>query len=118
MKISHELFNNGFKDLSTKDFLKHDVVHFYIDKELGIENENPMEHGMEIEAVAGIMHTVYDPAITNDQILEGAKNLFSAQGKDVPPYITDYFIDQIRVSSNQFLEKYKYIKTGESIVLE
>lgn len=117
-KISHEIFNNGDQDLETKTFLKHDLVHFAIDQTLGVyDSQYPTIHTAEIEQVAGIMHSVYDTQVSNAQILEGAKNMFSAQGKEVPVYFTDSFIDSVRNISLSLLEKYHHLKTGDSIEL-
>ncbi len=119
IKVSHTVFNNGHKDLSTKDFLKHDLVHFAVDKVLGIYDPNdPMKHTPEIEQVAGIMHAVYDETISNARILEGAENMFSAQGRILPSYMTNTFIDEVRKEACGLLKRYQFLKTGESLELQ
>jgi hypothetical protein len=117
-KISHEFFNNGQGNLETKSFLKHDLVHFAVDKVLGLYNPtDPTTHTPEIEQVAGIMHAVYDSAIPNPRFLEGAQNMFEAQGKEIPAYFNDAFIDAVRKEANGLLRKYESLRTGESMEL-
>jgi hypothetical protein len=112
------MFNNGEKDLPTKDFLKHDLVHFAIDKILGTyDAQNPTIHTPEIEQVAGILHTIYDADISNIRIMEGAKNMFEAQGKSIPAYLDSAFIDKVRNEAHQLLRRYEFLKTGESLEL-
>lgn len=117
-KVSHTIFNNGKDDLETKSFLKHDLVHYAVDKILGIYDEtNPVTHTPEMEQIAGIMHAVYDDTVTNERILEGAENMFSAYGRPVPLYMNDEFINKVREETNILLSRYEFLKTGESLEL-
>ncbi len=117
-KISQTHFNNGLYDLETKSYLKHDLVHFAVDKALGLYNdEDPTTHSEELEKVAGILHAVYDESVTNARILEGADNLFSAFGKERPFYLTDDFVQDIRTTVHTLFHRYAALKTGESMEL-
>jgi hypothetical protein len=118
VKTSHTHFNNGKIDLSSKDFLKHDLLHYVIDKELSLYNDaDPTTHSLEIEQLAGVLHTVYDSTISNQRILEGGENLWSAYGKQVPEYFTNEFIASVRENANKLLARYEQMKTGESMEL-
>ncbi len=117
-KVSQTHFSNGKEILETKSFLKHDLVHYAIDKTLGIYNaEDPTTHTAEIEQLAGIMHSVYDTSIPNSRFIEGAENMFSAHGKDLPVYMNHEFIHAVRDCVNRLLDRYINIKTGESMQL-
>lgn len=117
-KVSHDVFNNGVRDLSTKDFLKHDIIHYAVDKVLFMfDAGNPTSHSLEIERVAGFLHGVYDTSVTNEEILKGAQNLWSAYGEDVPPYFTYEFINRVRQMAYDILEQYRNLRTGESMEL-
>lgn len=117
-KVSHDVFNNGQKDLETKTFLKHDLVHFAIDQALGLyDAENPTDHSPEIEQIAGIMHSIFDAEIPNARFKEGTDNLFSAYDRKSPAYFTDEFIDSVRTTSLALLKQYDLLKTGESMEL-
>lgn len=117
-KLSHTHFTNGISDFETKSYLKHDLVHFAVDKVLGLYNDDdPTTHSEELEQVAGIMHAVYDTTVDNKRILEGAQNMFSAQGKSTPSYMNDEFIDRVRTHACELLKRYEFLKTGESMEL-
>lgn len=117
-KTSHTHFNNGIRDLETKSYLKHDLVHFVVDKVLGLYNDaDPTRHSEELEQIAGIMHAVYDPAVDAVRMLEGAENMFGAQGKSVPLYMTQEFVTEVRALATNLLAKYEHLKTGESMEL-
>lgn len=117
-KVSQTHFSNGKDILETKSFLKHDLVHYGVDKALGIFDEaDPVTHTQELEQIAGIMHTVYDEKVTNEQILAGAENMFGAYSKPVPPYLNNEFIDTVREQVNELLTRYEFLKTGESLEL-
>jgi hypothetical protein len=117
-KVSQTHFNNGRHDLETKSFLKHDLVHFAVDKVLFIYNDaDPNTHTLELEQLAGLLHSVYDETITNERILEGAANLWGAYGKSVPPFLTYEFINRVRDMANELLDRYTHLKTGESMEL-
>lgn len=117
-KISHEEFGNGQKLLSTKDFLKHDLVHYAVDKALFIYNDaSPTMHTLDIERVAGLLHSVYDENVSNDEIISGAENMYSAYGEEVPPYLNHEFINRVRNMANNLVDRYKNLRTGESMEL-
>lgn len=117
-KISHTEFDNGQKVLSTKDFLKHDLVHFAVDKALFIYNdESPTTHTLEIERIAGILHSVYDANVSNDDVISGARNMYSAYGEEIPSYLGYEFINRVRELANDLLDRYRNLKTGESMEL-
>ena len=117
-KVSHDTFNNSMRDLSTKDFLKHDIIHFTVDKVLFMfDADNPTSHSLEIERVAGLLHGVYDTSVTNEEILKGAQNLWGAYGEEVPSYFTYEFINRVRQMAHDLLEEYRNLKTGESMEL-
>lgn len=117
-KLSHTHFNNGHSDLETKSFLKHDLVHYAIDKVLFIyNNDDPVSHSLEVEQIAGILHSVYDETITNERILEGAENMFGAYGKPVPQYFTYEFINRVRDRAMDLLDRYIELKKGDSMEL-
>lgn len=117
-KVSQTTFNNGSSDLETKSYLKHDLVHYAVDKVLFIYNDaDPTTHTLELEQIAGILHTVYDDTVTNERILEGAENMFSAYGKRTPNYFTYEFINRVRDMAQDLLDRYNRLKTGESMEL-
>jgi hypothetical protein len=117
-KVSHEEFNNGQRNLSTKDFLKHDLVHYAIDKVLFLYNDaNPTTHTLEIERLAGLLHTVYDDTVTNEAIMEGAANMWGAYGDKVPGYLSYEFINRVRDMAEDLLQRYRQLKTGEAMEL-
>lgn len=117
-KTSHTHFNNGYSDLETKSFLKHDLVHYAVDKVLFIYNtDSPTTHTLEVEQIAGILHAVYDRNVTNERILEGAHNMWSAYGKPMPSYFTYEFINRVRGMAVDLLDRYTQLKTGESMEL-
>lgn len=117
-KVSQAEFDNGQTVLSTKDFLKHDLVHFAVDKVLFIfDDRSTTSHTMEIEQIAGILHSVYDQTITNEEILSSANNMFSAYGQEVPPYFTYEFINRVRGMAHDLLDRYQNLKTRESMEL-
>ena len=117
-KTSYTHFNNGYSDLETKSYLKHDLVHYAVDKVLFIYNDDdPNTHTMEVEQIAGILHAVYDPTVTNERIMEGAQNMFSAYEKQVPSYFSYEFINRVRDMANDLLDRYRNLKTGESMEL-
>jgi hypothetical protein len=118
-KVSQTHFNNGQRDLETKSFLKHDLVHYAVDKVLFIYNDaDPNTHILELEQLAGVLHNVYDPTVTNERIMEGTQNLWGAYGKKVPSYVTYEFINRVRDIAEELLERYKNLKTGESMELQ
>jgi hypothetical protein len=117
-KVSQEELNNGQRDLSTKDFLKHDLVHYAIDKVLFMYNDaDPTTHTLEIERLAGLLHTVYDDRVTNEAIMEGAHNMWGAYGEKVPSYLTYEFVNRVRGMAGDLLERYKLLRTGEKMEL-
>lgn len=117
-KISHDTFNNGYIDLETKSFLKHDLVHYAVDKVLFIyKNDDPTTHTLEIEQIAGLLHSVFDGTVTNERIMEGARNMWGAYGKDVPAYLDYEFVNRVRDMATGLLERYRNLKTGESMEL-
>ena len=117
-KVSQTHFNNGRDNLETKSFLKHDLVHYATDKVLFIYNDtDPTTHTMELEQIAGILHAIYDDTVTNERIMEGAENMFGAYGKKVPSYFTYEFINRVRDMATELLERYRNLKTGDSMEL-
>lgn len=117
-KVSQTHFNNGASELETKSYLKHDLVHYAVDKVLFIYNDSdPTTHTLEVEQIAGILHSVYDETVTNEAILDGATNMFSAYGNKVPSYVTYEFINRVREMANDLLERYRNLKTGDSMEL-
>lgn len=117
-KLSHVQFDNGTSMLETKSFLKHDLIHYAVDKILFIYNaDSPTTHTLEVEQIAGILHAVYDRTVTNERILEGAQNMFSAYEKPVPSYFTYEFINRVRDMAADLLDRYAQLKTGESMEL-
>lgn len=117
-KVSQTVFSNGQRDLSTKDFLKHDLVHYAVDKALFLYNDaDPTTHSLEIERLAGLLHSVYDETVTNESILSGAENMWGAYGEKVPSYLTYEFINRVRDMANDLLDRYCQLKTGDSMEL-
>jgi hypothetical protein len=117
-KVSQTHFNNGQRDLETKSFLKHDLVHYAVDKVLFIYNDaDPNTHTLELEQLAGVLHSVYDETVTNERILEGMENMWSAYGKKIPSYVTYEFINRVRDMAQELWERYRTLKTGESMEL-
>lgn len=114
-KISHQEFSNGKEPLSVKDFLKHDLLHAIIDKELGIKNDTINSHANDIEMITGILHGVYEDSYNENQALLAAKNIFESNGQKVPQFFTIPFILRIKTQARKYWKQYQYLKTGEKL---
>lgn len=138
-KLSHENHRVRFTredgsvesiELETKSFLMHDLIHFCVETEAKLENGfygslakgisyKDIDDGnfMYIEEIVGPLTGVVKGDATPEQFLEGLKNLFDAQEKEIPSWVTLEFVKNVKAKVDELLKKWEYTKRDEVLEL-
>jgi hypothetical protein len=132
-------------ELDSKSFVVHDFLHYAIETEAGLKQsfwgqlaagttfaelaqiaeDRPVEmmvHMLDTEdavteAVVGVMTGAIQNNTSPEAIIAGLQNLFEAEGRGVPSWLTPAFIERILEHMRRLLGQWRSIHYGKNMEL-
>lgn len=127
-------------DLVSKSFLMHDFTHYAVESlaktEAGFWGSlrkagslaalNDRKQDMDvalggetgaIELIAGSISSVVQGRGTAQGVIDGMKNLLTAQGKEVPKWLTLDFVEAVQKRMRELVGKWNSVPYGETMEL-
>ena len=133
-------------DLESKTFIVHDFLHYAIESTAGLTQsfwgqlsrgktfddmaqmgrDNPVEQMVqhittedaETEAVVGIMTGIVQTNSSAESAIAGIDNLFSAQNRALPEWLTSEFITTIKEKMRRLLGEWKALPYNETMEIQ
>ncbi len=124
------------KELESKSFLLHDLLHFCVESEAHTEdgffgalkkgrtlsslrslNESENKNMMVIEQIVGALTGITKGADVSHSY-EYLRDLWKVEGTDAPEFFTKDFISRVEDMYRRIIGKWKSVPFGETMVLE
>lgn len=103
------------KQLSTKDFFKHDLIHIGMHYYIFWDIFHPEEEEMDLEFLAGALHNITDPEFDAPTYIKNLKVYYKDSKKKLPKFVEPEFLKVLRTFVIRYLSEYKVVKTGKSL---
>lgn len=133
------------RDLESRSYLRHDLMHYVVESRAGLRGSfygsiaagkslteirpparldaadkqaMAVGEGGLTELVVAMLQGAHREDFDGEELLKRVPEYFSAQGFDVPAYLTPGFIEIVAKEFRFLLRTYEGLSTGESMTLE
>ena len=124
------------RELTTREFLFHDLLHFTVETEAGLADSfyGSLAKGAHLDALArpgaplsgealiterttGILTGAIKGGVPRREAIGAAMNLFGAHGERLPNWFTESFVDRVRERMRRLMGEWKAVPFGGSMTL-